>query len=154
MGGNMKLTVKIISTVLLGALIALSTSCSTRTTLVTITTATTTQATVATNDPIATATTVLATAASQSATILFIIITPASPVAVAKSSNQQMTAVARYSDGTSVDITAQATWASSNTAVAVISKSGVVKGVGAGGANISASLDGMTSNPPVTVVVK
>jgi hypothetical protein len=88
------------------------------------------------------------------ATVLYIILNPQLPDALAKGSTLQMTALGQFSDGTRVDITNQATWSSSNTAVATVSKIGLVKGIDTGGTNISASFEGTSSNPPITVYVK
>lgn len=88
------------------------------------------------------------------ASVLYIILNPQLPNTLSKGSVLQMTAIAQFSDGTRMDITNQATWASSNIQVAIVSKTGQVKGIGAGGANISATLDGTPSNPPITVYVK
>ena len=48
------------------------------------------------------------------------------------------------------DVTSSATWSSSDTAVATVSK-GVVTGTGIGSATITASLDGKTGSTPVVV---
>jgi len=64
----------------------------------------------------------------------------------------QLTSTATYSDGTIVDITGQATWNSSDTDVATINAEGLATGEGAGTAEITATLDGVTSDP-VTLTV-
>lgn len=51
----------------------------------------------------------------------------------------QLTAVAGYDDGTSKKLTTSVTWSSSDSSVASVSSSGVLKGVSAGTATITAS---------------
>ncbi len=58
---------------------------------------------------------------------------------------QAFTATGHYDDSSTPDITAQATWASSDTGAATVNGSGVATGVSEGAANITASLDGTTS---------
>jgi uncharacterized protein YjdB len=53
--------------------------------------------------------------------------------------------------GQSTDVTAKVTWASSNAPVATVSTSGLLSGLTAGSANISASLGGKTGLFPVTI---
>src|SRR5256885_14421631 len=54
----------------------------------------------------------------------------------------QFTATASLSNGTTQDVTAQATWQSSNTAVVTVSNSGKVAGVGLGEADVTAAYHG------------
>jgi trimeric autotransporter adhesin len=81
----------------------------------------------------------------QAATLTSITVTPVSPNTLATGSTQQFTATGTYSDSSSVDITANVTWLSSDTAIASISSSGLATGVGTGLSNITASLSGVTS---------
>lgn len=53
--------------------------------------------------------------------------------------------------GTQADISALATWSSSNTQVASVSEGGVVTGIAPGSAVITASAAGMTTTVPITV---
>jgi hypothetical protein len=55
---------------------------------------------------------------------------------------QQLTAIATYSDGSSVDVTDQATWFSYDSGVATVNGVGLVIGLGAGTVVISTTLDG------------
>ena len=64
----------------------------------------------------------------------------------------QFTATATYSDGTTGDITGQATWNSSDPDVATINAEGLATGEGEGTIEITATLDGVTSDP-VTLTV-
>lgn len=66
----------------------------------------------------------------------------------------QLTATAKYSDGSTKDITAVATWASSNSAVATVSASGQVTSLTAGQSSISASLSGVSGSDSLTVNAK
>jgi trimeric autotransporter adhesin len=75
---------------------------------------------------------------------------------------RQFTATAIYSDNTQQDVTAQATWVSSNTGVAQVSTGGggpgpgggargTVTAIAAGSSTISATVNGITGSTPVTV---
>jgi hypothetical protein len=70
---------------------------------------------------------------------------------VAQGATAQLTARARFSDGTTQDVSSQATWQSTNTAVATVSTTGVVSGVGLGTADISALYQAQTGRRTVTV---
>jgi RHS repeat-associated protein len=63
---------------------------------------------------------------------------------------QQLTASARYSDGTSVDVTAAATWTSSAPSVATVN-AGLVNALAAGGTIITATYDGISAACATTV---
>ena len=63
----------------------------------------------------------------------------------------QLTATATYPDGTTGDVTSLATWSSDAPAVATVSSTGLVTGVTAGIAHISATLSGHTASAPVAV---
>src|SRR5208283_2834722 len=65
---------------------------------------------------------------------------------------QAFTATGTYSDGSTMDISSQATWATDTPATATINSTGLAGGVAAGTANITATLDGITS-PAVTLTV-
>ncbi|HKT49630.1 MAG TPA: Ig-like domain-containing protein [Candidatus Angelobacter sp.] len=65
--------------------------------------------------------------------------------------SQQFTATGTYSDGTSRDLTALVTWASSANGVATIDVNGMAAGVAAGTVNISATLGAVTSSTTLTV---
>jgi uncharacterized protein YjdB len=56
----------------------------------------------------------------------------------------QLTAKATLSNGTSQDVTAQATWLSSNTAVATVTTGGLLKALSLGGAQITATYQNMS----------
>ena len=58
----------------------------------------------------------------------------------------QFTAFGNYDHGDPRDITAEATWSSSNQAVATINAAGLATGTGVGTSSIKATLNGITSN--------
>ncbi|WP_196588559.1 Ig-like domain-containing protein, partial [Aliivibrio fischeri] len=72
-------------------------------------------------------------------------ITPAL-VSLAKGNGQQYTAVGFYSDDTSLELTQEVSWRSSDTSIATISVVGLAVGVGVGNSTISAVKDGVVSN--------
>lgn len=65
--------------------------------------------------------------------------------------SQAASATAVYGDGTRIDVTDQAQWASTNAAVASVSATGLVTAHTAGIASISAAYGGATGNAAVTV---
>ncbi len=65
----------------------------------------------------------------------------------------QLTATARMSDGTSQAVTSQATWQSSNPAVATVSATGLVSGVGYGTSTITATYQGVSGTATFTVAI-
>jgi len=82
-----------------------------------------------------------------------IAVTPNPTPSLSKGKTQQFKAVGTYSDGATTDITGQVTWASDNTAAATIDNSGLATGIEAGMANVTASLNGVTSPAQMLVVV-
>ena len=76
-------------------------------------------------------------------TLQSIAVTPSSPT-LAIGATQQFTATGSYSDGTTQNLTAQASWTSANATVVSIGSGGVATGVAAGQATISATLAGVT----------
>ncbi len=79
-----------------------------------------------------------------------IAVTPAAPT-LAIGKTQQFTATGSYSDGTTQDISASATWMSANGAVATIDKKGLATAVAAGTAAITASAAGITGTTTIAV---
>jgi len=57
---------------------------------------------------------------------------------------QQFIATATFTDGSTEDISSQATWASDTVATATISTTGLAIGVAAGTTNITVAIDGVT----------
>lgn len=65
----------------------------------------------------------------------------------------QLTATARLSDGSTLDVTRSATWESSNTAVATVSSAGFVSVVANGDADVRATYQGATASTHVKVTL-
>jgi hypothetical protein len=64
---------------------------------------------------------------------------------------EQFTATATLSNGTTQNVTSQATWQSSNTAIATVTNAGVVTGVAAGDVDITATYQAVAGRMRVTV---
>jgi hypothetical protein len=73
------------------------------------------------------------------------------PASLAKGLTRQLAATATYSDGTTADVTSQATWTSSKPTVATVSATGLLKAAGVGSATVTAALGGRTAPAPVSV---
>ncbi len=84
----------------------------------------------------------------SAATLTSIAVTPAAP-SIAKGLTQQFSATGTYTDNSTQDLTTQATWASSNMAVAGISNVATTNGqataLTVGSTSITAALNGVTS---------
>lgn len=85
------------------------------------------------------------------ATLVSVVVSPATST-VAIGATQQFSAVAGYTDGSAVDVTAKSSWTSANTAVASVGNTGLATGVSAGTAAISAAFGGKTASGVVTVL--
>ena len=98
-----------------------------------------------------------ATLVVGSAVITSVTVTPSAPT-IPAGTTQQFTAIARYSDGSSQDVSSAASWIASlslaapATTVVTISPEGLATGVSAGTSNITAQFAGMTS-PAVLLTV-
>lgn len=79
------------------------------------------------------------------ATVDSVQVTPAN-LSLAKGTSRAYTAIAHFDNNTSQDVSAQATWSSSNTTVATVSATGMVSALTAGSAAISANFGGTVSN--------
>ncbi len=92
----------------------------------------------------------------SSATISTVTVTPATP-SIALGLSQQFTATGAFSDGTTQDITFDATWASSNTTVAKVSNAaddnngGLAQALAAGTTTITATFGAVNGSTPLTV---
>jgi len=64
---------------------------------------------------------------------------------------QQFTANGTFSDGTTRDVSSQATWSSSSSAVATVTSSGLAKAVGVGSAQIQASSNSVSGSTTLQV---
>ena len=79
-----------------------------------------------------------------------IALTPVEP-SIAKGMTQQFTAIGTYSDGTSVDISASASWSSADTLVATMNTGGAAKGVSIGSSVITADFQAQSATSLLTV---
>jgi hypothetical protein len=70
---------------------------------------------------------------------------------IQQGASQQYTATAIYTDGTTGDVTDQATWSTGNGGVATIGSTGVLVAKGAGTTTVTAAFGGKTGQTPVTV---
>lgn len=90
----------------------------------------------------------------SSATLASLDVTPALPV-IALGTTQAFTATGTFTDGSVQDLTAQATWASSDASVSTIANAadakGVASSVGIGTTTITAELSGLTGWTSLTV---
>ncbi|MCU1299373.1 MAG: LigC protein [Acidobacteriaceae bacterium] len=84
------------------------------------------------------------------ATLQSIIISPANPT-IGTGSSEPFTAVGKFSDNTTVTLTDQVSWSSSNIGVAVINNFGVANAAGTGTTTITATLNGVTATTNLTV---
>ncbi|MES2947958.1 MAG: ice-binding family protein [Pseudomonadota bacterium] len=86
-----------------------------------------------------------------SPTLLAVAVTP-SVVSVPSSAMQAFVATATYSDGSTRDVTATASWTSGTTAVStIVQTTGVATSVASGTSTITASFDGKTGSAGLTV---
>jgi uncharacterized protein YjdB len=103
--------------------------------------------------------TITATMGSVSGTIAIVVNAPTlssitiapSSFSIASGQTQQLSAQGVYSDGTTRDITAQATWTSNTTGVASVSAAGLVTGVATGTSTITATLGSVSRTATATV---
>ena len=87
------------------------------------------------------------TSSTAAPTFDYFIVTPTNPANLPIGSTRQFTATATYSNGSTMDISSQVTWTSSNTNIAAISSTGLVTGIADGTTNIIAAISGITSMP-------
>jgi hypothetical protein len=83
-------------------------------------------------------------------TMVSLQISPASPT-MAVGGKQQLTATGAYSDGSTKDMTASASWASSNTGVVSVTSAGMATAAGPGQATLSATVGALQASTNVTV---
>ena len=79
-----------------------------------------------------------------------ITVTPANSSLLA-GSTQQFRATGHYSDGSTLDISSQVTWSSSNAGAATITSLGFATGVAAGASTISATQNGISGSTNLTI---
>jgi uncharacterized protein YjdB len=85
-----------------------------------------------------------------SGVISFVEITPPDP-SLPIGATQQLTATATQSDGTTIDVSTRAAWASSNTSVATVNRTGLASALGAGTTTITATYGGTAGRTTLTV---
>ncbi len=90
------------------------------------------------------------TVTAATKTLSSISVTPAT-ASVTAGTAQQFTATATYSDGSTANVSSSATWASSDTFVAVVNASGLATAAADGTATISATLNSVSGSGTVTV---
>jgi hypothetical protein len=83
-------------------------------------------------------------------TLTSIAVTPANPT-LTVGGTQQFTATGTYSDSSTLDVSNQVTWASSNTAAATITAAGKATGAGTGTTTVSATLASVSGSTSLTV---
>jgi hypothetical protein len=86
----------------------------------------------------------------SSDTLVSITVTPQNPT-VQPAKTQQFTATGTLGDGTTKDVSSQATWTSSNTNIATISNTGLASTVAVGNTTISAAMNDVTGSTTLTV---
>lgn len=84
------------------------------------------------------------------ATLVSIAVTPPNP-SIAKGATQQFTATGRFSDSTTQDLTATATWTSLDTTKAMINSSGLSTAISAGTTTITATSGGIVGTNTLTI---
>jgi hypothetical protein len=72
---------------------------------------------------------------------------------IAMGGTQQFSATAKYSDGSTGDVTATANWTAASAAVATIGPTGLATAVASGSTTITASLNGINGNAALAVAV-
>jgi uncharacterized protein YjdB len=84
------------------------------------------------------------------ATLTSIAVTPADPE-IALGGSEQFTATGNFSDGSTENLTAQATWTSSKVSVATVNADGLASPAGTGTTTITATMNGVSGSTTLTV---
>ncbi len=84
------------------------------------------------------------------AQMISIAVTPSNP-SLAAGLSQQLQATAKFTDGSTSDVTSSVTWSSQNTAVAAVSSSGLLTGKTVGTAVVTATSGSISASVTVTV---
>ena len=82
--------------------------------------------------------------------LVSIAITPANP-SLALGTTQQLHATGTYSDGSTLDLTASAAWATGNQAIATINSQGIASSVAVGTTPVTATVGAVTGSSTLTV---
>ena len=83
-------------------------------------------------------------------TLLSTAVTPVNPI-VAAGSDQQLTDTGTYSEGPTKNVTGEATWTSSEPAVATVDAAGILHAVSPGTSTITAAVEGLTATTEIDV---
>jgi len=87
---------------------------------------------------------------TTSAMLTSIVVTPGNP-GIGVTATEQFTATGHFSDSSSLNLTRQVTWSSSEVGVAVINSSGIATPVATGSSTITATLKGVNGSTVLTV---
>src|SRR4029077_10421621 len=83
-------------------------------------------------------------------TLSSVAVSPAS-MSIQSGQTQQFTATAKYSDGSTANVSSTAAWTVSSGTIASVNNAGLVTAKAAGSATVKASLDGMNGSAALTV---
>jgi len=84
------------------------------------------------------------TGSSSTKTLSSLSVSPASAT-IQMNKTQQFTATAKYSDGTTADVSSEVTWSVASTSIASITSSGLATGKASGSTSVTASMSGVNS---------
>jgi len=87
---------------------------------------------------------------TTNATLTAIAVTPPNPD-IALGATEQFTATGQFSDGSSLNLSRQVTWTSSDIGIAVINTSGLANSVATGSSTITATLNGVIGHTQLMV---
>ena len=87
---------------------------------------------------------------TTNATLTTVTVTPSNP-GITLGTTEQFTATGQFSDGSSINLTRQVTWTSSDVTIAVINASGLANSVASGVSTITATLNGVIGSTQLTV---
>jgi len=87
---------------------------------------------------------------TTNATLTSIVVTPSNP-GIGVTATEPFTATGNFSDGSSLNLTRQVTWSSSDVSVAVINFNGIASPVAIGSTTITATLNGVNGATTLTV---
>jgi uncharacterized protein YjdB len=90
------------------------------------------------------------TSTTSAKTLTAVTVSPAS-ASVSAGSQQQFTATAKYSDGSTAVVSSSVTWAVGSSSIATISSGGLLTAVAAGSTSVTASLTGMSGTASLDV---
>jgi len=89
---------------------------------------------------------------SATKTLTAISVSP-TPASFAMGATQQFSATATYSDGSTADVSSTAGWTVANANVAGVDSSGLATAIASGSTSVTASLNNVSGNVPVTVTI-